>query len=358
MSINPRLKLFRIGTFSQQQQEQPQSQQNFNNDLQKLKTKKSRLSNKGSNKFEATSSILSDYDDLEIIDGEDDDQSSYVLFNPKLSSKTKNESDILSLTNTSKEDEVEEGRVNEEEEEEDEDTEQEDNDLEEELEEENHLKRKIESNSYNKLSNKINSWHHSNLYSSTQQIDENIASWNLDYDEIETTQKEIASIETESNYYQNLQQSQQSQKLSNSNQSLEESKKLLKEFYGDDLFKYLKDDDILEVKNYLKKLNIKESLNKNQDDQLKNQTLLQQIIYKLIYLNQPDMENKNISNDSKLLMGSTDYINYLTKDIQSQYHNLHQYHSNYFVEPTNTFSEISGGGGSSIVCGGASWNEL
>ena len=80
---------------SQQQQKSQQQLQQQHQHQQKNKY----------NSFDATSSILSDYDDLEVID---DDQSLYVLFNPKslaLSSReTKSQhhdSDILSFTNTS-----------------------------------------------------------------------------------------------------------------------------------------------------------------------------------------------------------------------------------------------------------------
>ncbi|KAI5960402.1 uncharacterized protein KGF55_004694 [Candida pseudojiufengensis] len=373
MSINPKLKLFKIGTYNQQQQQQtePQQQQEPpSNDSKKLKNHKSKLSIRSTHnkteQFEATSSILSDYDDLEIIDSFDDDQSSYVLFNPKLNnnSSTRNESDILSLTNTSKE-EKEVGQIEEQEEEEDdEDTEQEDNDAFEEEEDEimESHKNKRHSENYDKLSNKINSWHNSNIYSSSQPIDENIASWNLDYDEEDQQQSQSQSqFQSQSN----LNQSKQSN-LSNSNQSLEESKKLLKEFYGDDLFKYLKDDDILKVKNYLKSLDIKTSLTTNNNiDEFKNKTLIQQIIYKILYSTNQSTEletsTTTLNKNNKYLMGSTDYINYLTKDIQ-HYDIHHQYYNNHH---TNTFSEISGGGSSSMIpCGGigfgnnTSWNEI
>ena len=56
---------------SQQQQKSQQQLQQQHQHQQKNKY----------NSFDATSSILSDYDDLEVID---DDQSLYVLFNPKL----------------------------------------------------------------------------------------------------------------------------------------------------------------------------------------------------------------------------------------------------------------------------------
>ena len=108
MSINPNLKLFKLinnrknnnnSTDTMNSQQQQKSQQQLQQQHQHQQKNKY-------NSFDATSSILSDYDDLEVID---DDQSLYVLFNPKslaLSSRGKqksqhHDSDILSFTNTS-----------------------------------------------------------------------------------------------------------------------------------------------------------------------------------------------------------------------------------------------------------------
>ena len=81
------------------------------------------------------------------------------------------------------------------------------------------------------MSHKINSWYTANVVSSSHHqllIDERIASWELD---------EEANI---------LESSQESLKL------LEESKSILREFYGDDLFKYLNQDEIAKVKSSIK----------------------------------------------------------------------------------------------------------
>ena len=70
---------------SQQQQKSQQQLQQQHQHQQKNKY----------NSFDATSSILSDYDDLEVID---DDQSLYVLFNPKslaLSSRGNKRANIM-----------------------------------------------------------------------------------------------------------------------------------------------------------------------------------------------------------------------------------------------------------------------
>ena len=83
-----------------------------------------------------------------------------------------------------------------------------------------------------------------------------IASWELD---------EEANI---------LESSQESLKL------LEESKSILREFYGDDLFKYLNQDEIAKVKKFHKMVDIKNYLldktNKN------NNSLLDQLLYKVL----------------------------------------------------------------------------
>lgn len=94
MSINPNLKLFKLinnrknnnnnSTDTMNSQQQQKSQQQLQQQHQHQQKNKY-------NSFDATSSILSDYDDLEVID---DDQSLYVLFNPKslaLSSRGKQE---------------------------------------------------------------------------------------------------------------------------------------------------------------------------------------------------------------------------------------------------------------------------
>ncbi|RCK60653.1 hypothetical protein Cantr_08501 [Candida viswanathii] len=286
----PTLRLFNTPAMNQQQQQQQRQA------------------------FDATSSILSDYDELEILD----EQSLYVLFNPK-SAQTK--SDILSLTNTSKDeyrsDTEQESEADEEEEEE---------------EEEDELNRTDVIDRDN-LSNKINSWYTSNVVSSSHHlIDEKVASWELEEEEEEAAppQPQQAPVTT----------------------LLEESKTLLKEFYGDDLFKYLDQDDIAKFRKFHKMTDIKNYLlNKNEG----NASLLDQILYRVLLMK--EHKQCDLLLHRKFNVGTTDYINYLTKD------KIPQTTYNTYVEPV-TFSDTTGGGSSLIMCGGVgfggstSWNDI
>lgn len=339
MSINPNLKLFKLinnrknnnnSTDTMNSQQQQKSQQQLQQQHQHQQKNKY-------NSFDATSSILSDYDDLEVID---DDQSLYVLFNPKslaLSSRGKqksqhHDSDILSFTNTSNtndeyqsdtEKEEEDSEIEEEEEEEDEAQEDDRVSLDNENNDTEVLNR-------DRLSHKINSWYTANVVSSSHHqllIDERIASWELD---------EEANI---------LESSQESLKL------LEESKSILREFYGDDLFKYLNQDEIAKVKKFHKMVDIKNYLldktNKN------NNSLLDQLLYKVLLFK--EKKHNDTTFHRQYNIGTTDYINYLTKDVPS--------YSPAFVAPS-TISDTTTGGSSLIMCGGvgfggsASWNDI
>ncbi|RCK56578.1 hypothetical protein Cantr_05150 [Candida viswanathii] len=288
----PTLRLFNTPAMNQQQQQQLQQRQ----------------------AFDATSSILSDYDELEILD----DQSLYVLFNPK-SAQTK--SDILSLTNTSK-DEYRSDTEQESEADEEEDGEEED--------EEDELNRTDVIDRDN-LSNKINSWYTSNVVSSSHHlIDEKVASWELDEEEAVPQRPQQAPVTT----------------------LLEESKTLLKEFYGDDLFKYLDQEDIAKFRKFHKMTDIKNYLlNKNEG----NASLLDQILYRVLLMK--EHKQCDLLLHRKFNVGTTDYINYLTKD------KIPQTACNTYVEPV-TFSDTTGGGSSLIMCGGVgfggstSWNDI
>ncbi|KAG2731811.1 hypothetical protein G9P44_005398 [Scheffersomyces stipitis] len=75
------------------------SSSNTKNVTAKKKRNRARGNAHGNQQYDATSSIFSDYDDLDL---HEDDNSSYILFNPiKPSARAGNtESDILSLTDT------------------------------------------------------------------------------------------------------------------------------------------------------------------------------------------------------------------------------------------------------------------
>ncbi|KAG5421900.1 hypothetical protein I9W82_000993 [Candida metapsilosis] len=327
MSINPKFKLFR-GTTStaqqQQQQPQPQHQQQQQQQYGTPHQAKSHNKYNNNNRFEATSSILSDYDDLEVID-DVNEESSYVLFNPI--SKPKNESDILSLTNTSKRD----SEVDTEEEYTGEDIQE----LRQEEEEDGDGDAQTE-----KLSNKINSWYNSNLVTSSQDIDENVASWNLDEDEELTAS--------------NTSRHQQSQ------QSLDESKKLLTEFYGDDLFKYLDQEDIAKVKGFHNMMDVKRFL--LEKDVAPTDSLLKQLIYKILYVK--DKSAKFDTSQHTFNLGNTNYINYLMEDVHQKQNQPLPFGGSFLAAPS-TFSDTNTGGGSSLImCGGVgfgdktSWNDI
>ncbi|KAK6886579.1 hypothetical protein K6H09_005610 [Candida tropicalis] len=304
----PNLRLFNTTTMNHAQQQQ-QSHHQQQQQKQQRQT------------FDATSSILSDYDELEILD----EQSSYVLFNPK-SAQTK--SDILSLTNTSKDEYKSDTEAESDVYEEDEDDEEEEEEEDDEEEEEDDELNRTDVIDRDNLSNKINSWYSSNVVTSNHHLlDEKVASWELDEDETEQLQQQSRPTVS----------------------SLEESKTILKEFYGDDLFKYLDQEDIAKFKRFHKMTDIKNYLlNKNDN----NSSILDQLLYRVLLLK--ERKQCDLLLHRKFNIGTTDYINYLTKD------NIPQ---NTYVEPV-TFSDTTGGGSSLIMCGGVgyggstSWNDI
>lgn len=329
MSINPRFKLLRGSTSTQKAHPQIAVQQQQHLHETPHLTKSQNRYN--SSRFEATSSILSDYDDLEVID-DVNEESLYVLFNPI--SKPKNESDILSLTNTSKgESEV------------DTDQEYEANDvqkLKEDEEEEDDDDVDVHTDT-EKLSNKINSWYNSNIVTSSQEIDENVASWNLDEDE-----------ELSSSNALRLPQQQPEQQL------LEESKRLLTEFYGDDLFKCLDQEDIAKVKGFHNMMDVKRFL--LEKDVAPTDSLLKQLIYKILYVK--DKSSSFDTSHHTFNLGNTNYINYLMEDVHQKQLQPLPFGGSFLGAPS-TFSDTNTGGGSSLImCGGVgfgdktSWNDI
>lgn len=338
MSINPNLKLFKLIN-----NRRNSNTTDIMNSQQPQKSHQQKLQHHQKNKydsFDATSSILSDYDDLEIID--DDDQSLYVLFNPRSSTlssrgKQKNkhhDSDILSFTNTSNTNgEYQSDTEKEEEDSEEEEEEEDDNDYDTQEDKEGYFddeNNDTEVLNRESLSNKINSWYTANVVTSSHHqllIDERIASWELD---------EEANI---------LEGSQESLKL------LEESKSILREFYGDDLFKYLNQDEIAKVKKFHKMVDIKNYLLDKTDKS--NNSLLDQLLYKVLLFK--EKKHNDTTFHRQYNIGTTDYINYLTKDVSS--------HSPAFVAPS-TISDTTTGGSSLIMCGGVgfggstSWNDI
>ncbi|EMG47796.1 hypothetical protein SBY92_005084 [Candida maltosa Xu316] len=258
--------------------------------------------------YDTTSSILSDYEELELID-----DNSYVLFNPK-SSKQKgknNESDILSLTNTTND--VYHSAT--------------DDDDEEEVDDEDYYsddeRDSTEVLNTNNLSHKINSWYTAtSQHHSKQQhlMEEKIATWELDEGDHQILQE--------------------------SSNSLEQSKSILKDFYGDDLFKYLNHEEREKFKKFHKMIDIKNYL---LDKNHKKNTFFDQLLYKVLLLKEKN--NSNSVGYRHFNIGTTDYINYLTKDIPQNYQT--------YVEPV-TFSDTTNGS-SLIMCGGpasSSWNDI
>ena len=104
MSINP-VSFINNNTVRRNINNNSNNSNNNNNQLQmnSLKTKSGERTKSAPNNrtrydnYDTTSSILSDYEEMDFVDIE---QSLYVLFNPVRSIQTRNTSDILSLTNT------------------------------------------------------------------------------------------------------------------------------------------------------------------------------------------------------------------------------------------------------------------
>ncbi|KAG7661073.1 uncharacterized protein J8A68_005445 [[Candida] subhashii] len=315
--------------------------------------------------YDTTSSILSDYEEMDFVDIE---QSSYVLFNPVRSIQTRNTSDILSLTNTathtySSDSELEEGDEEEGEDKEEEHTEikgqEEENDEEEEEEEETELSdSKYHENDVadifysarsDHLSNKINSWYNSNnnaLIHSHLLMNEDVASWNLD----ETVMSGSSTTARSSTRLMIITED-------------EASKVLLKQFYGDELFQYLNKEEIAKVKKFHKLIDIKDYL--LDKDQESNQTsLLSQLIYKVLMLNNNNKNETSISSSFQeytkvnyprcAAAGTTDYINYLHRIPPSE--NIATVAPEISADPM-AFSETTNS--SVIMCGGyGSWNDV
>lgn len=272
---------------------------------------------------DATSSILSDYEELDLLGG-NDDQSLYILFNPVRTSSVRNESDILSFTNTTAEDEEQEQEQGQEQEEQ-----QEHEEKDEQYKEDDEKQEIVQATvqripntdlSESNLSNKINNWYNSNVYSSDDMfVDDNIASWNLD---------------------ENL---------------MDHSKEGMLEVYGSDLFKYLDKEDLAKFKRFHHLTDIKTFLLSKGDvasttSATAPNTILNQLILKLILATRGQQKSHVEHVPTKSYTPA--YINHMSqRSYQPE-----------FVSPS-TFSDTTGGS-SLILCGGvgfggsSSWNEL
>ena len=293
--------------------------------------------------FDATSSILSDYEDL-LLDGGDDDQSLYILFNPvKSVSSARNESDILSFTNTTAEDQVEED-----DEEGDEEGDEVDDEEDEEIAQQNqdHDLHPIQDRSVRKmvdlanhgsnLSNKINNWYNSSVYLSDNMfIDDNIASWNLDENLMDHSKLLDATDQ-------------------------EKVDRPILDIYGSDLLQYLDQEDLAKFKRFHRLIDIKKFLlAKNSEDTSTtsatgSNTILNQIILKLILATRGAKETSEVECSVDTKAHAPTYVNHMRSS---------------YVKPevsfvsSSTFSDTTGGS-SLILCGGvgfggsSSWNEL
>ena len=99
---------------------------------------------------------------------------------------------------------------------------------------------------------------------------------------------------------------------------------------------------MVDIKNYLL-----DKTNKN------NNSLLDQLLYKVLLFK--EKKHNDTTFHRQYNIGTTDYINYLTKDVPS--------YIPAFVAPS-TISDTTTGGSSLIMCGGvgfggsASWNDI
>lgn len=301
------------------------------------KNLKSKRLNKGRFKtldvFDATSSILSDYEDLLLVGG-NDDQSLYILFNPvKSVSSARNESDILSFTNTTAEDQVEED--DEVDDEEDEEAAQQNQNLQ--PIQDRGVPRMVElANHGSNLSNKINNWYNSSVYSSDNMfIDDNIASWNLDENLMDHS------------------------KLLDATDQGKVERPIL-DIYGSDLLKYLDQEDLAKFKRFHRLIDIKKFLLAKNSDTTSttsatgSNTILNQIILKLILATRGEKGTSEVEHSVDTKAHAPTYVNHMRSS---------------YVKPevsfvsSSTFSDTTGGS-SLIVCGGvgfggsSSWNEL
>ncbi|RLV96298.1 hypothetical protein JA1_000392 [Spathaspora sp. JA1] len=350
MSINPNFSAFRVVS-NNNNLNNTSSENDSNNDENKdsntgIKNKKGHLKRMNSRKvasnspqlskrpayatYDTTSSILSDYDDLEFVE---DEESSYVLFNPVQSKR--NESDILSLTNTT----TNAYSTDIDEDDEEDDSEHE---VDSPIRDNGDLGSTTElyKSTQEYLSNKINSWYNSNnaLLDNQLLVSDNVASWNLDEAVMD-----------------------QSVAWDDTDKSDPNEKSILKAFYGDELFKYLNPEEIARVKKFHKLTDIKNYLlDKENESSSYSNSLLNQILYKLLLLNKnSDYEDDSIETNTQQetnlssvrLSGTIDYVNHLRRS------------RNRVIPPpveVGAFSETTNGS-SLIMCGGettSSWNEI
>lgn len=301
------------------------------------RTKSSSTKGNRYNNYETSSSILSDYEEVDVVDIE---ESLYVLFNPLRPTTTRNTSDILSLTNTATRTYSSDLEAGEDEQDEDDDDIPVECQLSEASAPEDDSRDVYFSAQQDNLSNKINSWYNSNnnaLLHSHLLMDENVASWNLDETVMTSRSSTRLMVITEE----------------------EALKMLLKQFYGDELFQYLNKEEVAKVKKFHKLIDIKRYLlDKNESN---SSSLLSQLLYKVLMLN-----NKNdtpigfkrfpkVNSPRCAAAGATDYINYLQR-IPRDVQNNGIAQQEIAVEPI-TFSETTNSSG--IACGGyGSWSDV
>ncbi|KAG2735694.1 hypothetical protein G9P44_001908 [Scheffersomyces stipitis] len=335
------------------------SSSNTKNVTAKKKRNRARGNAHGNQQYDATSSIFSDYDDLDL---HEDDNSSYILFNPiKPSARAGNtESDILSLTDTSN---THDNVYYSDEDEEYSDEEEADADIERDVAvrdviEEDDEEHDIDESHYrgnsrwqrhldstitrsepivnnNSLSNKIQSWYQSSM-SEHAFVDDNIASWNLDENLMETSREVEVAVESQD----------------------PTNKLLLNQFYGDELFKYFDQDELDKFRKFNKLIDIRKFLLEKNNSAATGATpsALSQLIYKLLLLNRKNTETVIDTNmEFAGFAGMTDYVNYMSNTANIPARSV-------LVHPT-TFSDTTGGS-SLVLCGGvgfggsASWNDI
>ncbi|KAK6460890.1 hypothetical protein DFJ63DRAFT_320320 [Scheffersomyces coipomensis] len=349
---------------SHQKQQQQQQQQSQSNQNQNASSKLTSTSKQSHQPFDTTSSILSDYDDL--MDEEIDDNSSYVVFNPlkkninnkSLPPSHQNESDILSLTNTSNTNSHTRNQyhyIDEEDADEEEEEEEEEEDVETEGELDDEIQHTVDAITEavndtttpqtNTLSNKINNWYNSSITDHHNHIiDDNIASWNLDENLI---QDSISSNNTLS-----------FTSSSNDSDQHQQQQLIIKQFYGDELFQYFTPQDLEKFKHFNKLIDIKKFL--LEKDNNSSSSIITQILNLLLLKNHTVLTNHN---DNKQVDENdlTQYIQQIKN--ANQKHATHTHHNvdDVYVRPS-TFSETTNS--SLIMCGGvgfgggSSWNDV
>lgn len=280
----------------------------MNNNINKSRTFKK-------DKYEATSSILSDYSELDgyevINDG--DDQSLYVLFNPVKKVSAKAESDILStntLTNT-------QTRLAEPVEEDDEDEDEEEDEL-----HSLHPDRQIKKQ---RLSFKIDSWHESN-FSSAIIEDDNVASWNLDENLISDNLYQDGSNLYEGGAYGNGDP-----------------------FYGDDLLAHLNKEELAKFKRFHQMYDIKLYLLKEGTSSPTSQTRKQRLIQLL---------DHTLLEESLSGLKRGAYIGHLKRAVSSATLARERSLLAHHIEKSKTPSAFSEGSSLVMCGGGGSWNDI